>query len=136
MLAQAELCRISAAEQEAIEQLNMEIAQTTEQVLSINRLRAKGLIAPALYIEETNRLNRQVLDLRKKKKGFIHKNEFDSLLSNTKRLMQEIETTGAIADFDEEQFKRTVEKIYADTNTLTFRQINGLELEIHRDEVK
>lgn len=135
MLSQIEMIRTNSAERNLIGDINIQIAQTTEQVLSINRLKAKGLMEPAFYIEESNRLNEQVMKLRKQKKKFQQKNEFDKVIDQTKKLLKEFEITGAIADFDRKQFKRVVQKIYADSDTLTFKLINNLELDIRIEEV-
>lgn len=51
MLSQIEMIRTNSAEKNLIGDINIQIAQTTEQVLSINRLKAKGLIEPVSYIE-------------------------------------------------------------------------------------
>ncbi len=135
MLSQIEMIRTNSAEKNLIGDINIQIAQTTEQVLSINRLKAKGLIEPVSYIEESNRLNEQIIKLRKQKKKFQQKNEFDKVIDNTRKLLKEFEITGAIADFDREQFRRVVQKIYADSDVLTFRLINNLELDIRIEEV-
>lgn len=135
MLSQIEMIRTNSAEKNLIGDINIQIAQTTEQVLSINRLKAKGLIEPVSYIEESNRLNEQIIKIRKQKKKFQQKNEFDKVIDNTRKLLKEFEITGAIAEFDREQFRRVVQKIYADSNVLTFRLINNLELDIRIEEV-
>lgn len=88
-----------------------------------------------MRIEESNRLNEQIMKLRKQKKKFQQKNEFDKVIDNTRKLLKEFEITGAIADFDREQFRRVVQKIYADSDVLTFRLINNLELDIRIEEV-
>lgn len=135
MLSQIEMIRTNSAEKNLIGDINIQIAQTTEQVLSINRLKAKGLIEPVSYIEESNRLNEQIIKLRKQKKKFQQKNEFDKVIDNTRKLLKEFEITGAIADFDREQFRRVVQKIYADSDVLTFKLVNNLELDIRIEEV-
>lgn len=135
MLSQIEMIRTNSAEKNLIGDINIQIAQTTEQVLSINRLKAKGLIEPVSYIEESNRLNEQIIKLRKQKKKFQQKNEFDKVIEQTKKLLKEFKITGAIADFDREQFKSVVQKIYADSDVLTFRLVNNLELDIRIEEV-
>ena len=60
MLSQIEMIRTNSAEKTLIKDINIQIAQTTEQVLSINRLKAKGLIEPVSYIEESNRLDKKL----------------------------------------------------------------------------
>lgn len=135
MLSQIETIRTSSAEKNLIKDVNIQIAQTTEQVLSINRLKAKGLIEPVSYMEESNRLNEQIIKLRKQKKKFQQKNEFDKVIDNTRKLLKEFEITGAIAEFNKEQFRRVVQKIYADSDTLTFKFINNMELDIRIEKV-
>ena len=135
MLSQIETIRTSSTEKNLIKDVNIQIAQTTEQVLSINRLKAKGLLEPVSYMEEINRLNEQIIKLRKQKKKFQQKNEFDKVIDNTRKLLKEFEITGAIAEFNKEQFRRVVQKIYADSDTLTFKLINNMELDIRIEEV-
>ena len=96
---------------------------------------SSGLIEPVSYMEESNRLNEQIIKLRKQKKKFQQKNEFDKVIDNTRKLLKEFEITGAIAEFNKEQFRRVVQKIYADSDTLTFKLINNMELDIRIEEV-
>ena len=40
-------------------------------------------------MEEINRLNEQIIKLRKQKKKFQQKNEFDKVIDNTRKLLKE-----------------------------------------------
>jgi len=134
-LTQVEAMKINKAEQDRIADINMQIAQNTEQVLSLRRLKSQELIEPAFYIQELNRFDKQTMELRKKKNAILHNNRYDDIISKTRKIIREMESACAIGKFDAESFKNLVSRIEADNEIITFILINGMGLEVSKKEV-
>lgn len=134
-LSQVEAMKVNKAEQEKIADINIQIAQNAEQVLSLQRLKGQELIEPAFYIQELNRLDKSTMDLRKKKSVILHSNKYDDIISKTRKIIREMESACAISKFDTEGFKNLISRIEVENETITFILINGMGLEVRKKEV-
>lgn len=119
-----------------IDQINNEIAQTTEQILIYGRLNAGGNIESAIYMQKTAELNSQIAKLKKEKKYLTGNNECDQLIKNTTKVIGVLKTAGAMGEFNETVFKAIVSRVWVGTNNdIIYEMINGLRLRINNEEV-
>ena len=134
-ITQAESIKVNKAEKEQIEELNIKIAQITEQVLTLRNLNGKGAIDPAFYISELNRHDNEVMKLRAIKSEILHNSQYDDIISKTRLLASEMETEKALAEFSEDKFKKIISKIELDGKIIAFILVNGMEFTITKEEV-
>ena len=121
--------------EEQIEELNIKIAQITEQVLTLRNLNGKGAIDPAFYISELNRHDNEVMKLRAIKSEILHNSQYDDIISKTRMLASEMETEKALAEFNEDKFKKIISRIEIDGKIIAFILVNGMEFTITKEEV-
>ena len=117
-----------------VHNITEEIAKLTKQVLVIQKLQAQGYIEPASYHERLNEINSEILSLSKVKKTLTGKDECDTAIKNTTRIITLIDKKGAISSFDKTTFEALVEKIIAKKNMLTFKLINGMRITVNAEE--
>jgi len=118
-----------------IEEINNRIAQITEQILIIERLKASGCMESAIYMQKNRDLTSEIAELKKQKKYLSGNNECDNLTKLTTRIIKILETVEALGTFDEEIFKSIVRKVWNDQNVIIYEFINGMNLKISKDEV-
>jgi hypothetical protein len=110
-------------------ELNKEIAELTKQNLVLNRLRSKGYMDSALFMQKTNEVNQKIGLLRTKRRRLLERDEDDKMIADC-RLLIEIIEKGApcLSEFDEVLFHSIVDKIIVtEQDKLKFRMIGGLE---------
>lgn len=117
-----------------VHNITEEIAKLTKQVLVIQKLQAQGYIEPASYHERLNEINSEILSLSKVKKTLTGKDECDTAIKNTTKIITLIDKKGAISSFDKTTFEALVEKIIAKKNMLTFKLINGMRISVNAEE--
>lgn len=119
-----------------LEEIKNRIAQITEQVLIIKKLEAQGCMEPAISMQKSSELNKEISQLKQDKKFLTGKNECDKLIRQTTTLLRILETAGPIAEFDEGIFKAMVAKIWNNSDVeVTYELINGVKLRINKEEV-
>ena len=119
-----------------LEEIKNRIAQITEQVLIIKKLEAQGCMEPAISMQKSSELNKEISQLKQDKKFLTGKNECDKLIRQTTTLLRILETAGPIAEFDEGIFKAMVAKIWNNSDVeVTYELINGVKLKINKEEV-
>ena len=118
-----------------LEEIKNRIAQITEQVLIIKKLEAQGCMEPAIYMQKSTELNKEITQLKMEKKYLTGNNECDRLIKHTTSLLRILETAGPIAEFDEGMFKAMVAKIWNSEDEITYELINGTNLKIKKEEV-
>ena len=113
-----------------ISTLNKQIAELSEQNHVMNGLLSKGILDSALFISQTDELNRKIRSLKVAKARLLAEQESDSLLDKTEDLVEIIENSpDRISSMDVTLFHELVDKITAyDTQTVDFTLINGLVL--------
>ena len=132
---QVEAIKNNQYEKEQIAELNIQIARISEKTVLINQLKDKNLADPSFYIKELDECSREMVELKSKKDKLLHSNRYSKIIALTKEIIKDIEKTGAMSRFDKAMFKKHTEKIYAENGIITFRLINGMELEIEESEV-
>ena len=118
-----------------LEEIKNRIAQITEQVLIIKKLEAQGCMEPALYMQKSSELNKEITQLKTEKKYLTGNNECDMLIKHTNTLLRILETAGPIAEFDDGIFKAMVRKIWNSDDEIKYELINGTKLKINKEEV-
>ena len=113
-----------------ISALNKQIAELSEQNHVMNGLMTKGILDSALFISQTDELNRKLRTLKTAKAKLMEEQDGDGLLEKTEDLMEILEDgSGRVYGMDETLFRDMVAKITAhDTLTVEFTLINGLTL--------
>ena len=105
-----------------------EISTLTGQILEIERLNSRGYLEPALYHEKKSQLNSQIAELQMQRKQISGKDECSIAIKETEKICDCIQKHGSIDEFNERIFKKTVKKIIAKNNILTFELKNGMRL--------
>lgn len=111
-------------------EINKEIAELTEQNLILNRLRSKGYMDSAIFMERTNEINHKISNLRAMRRRLLEKDEDDQTITDIKNLIAIIEDGELILTaFDKLLFHSIVDKVIVESQErIKFRLIGGLEL--------
>lgn len=118
-----------------IEGINNRIAQITEQILIIEKLKATECMESAIYMQKSRELTSEITELKKQKKYLTGNNECDNIIKLTTRIIRILETAEAISDFDEGIFKAMIVKVWNAQNEIIYECINGLKLKVSKEEV-
>ena len=110
-------------------EIHKEIAKLKEQTHVLARLKTKGFLDNAKYLEQTAELNAKVNKLQSELKKITHLEDEDEMLSQIDMLIDYFEKTeNPITDFDESAFEFLIEKIIViSQNALEFHVIGGLK---------
>ena len=131
MLSQLErLQELQTRNNPEISTINNQIAALSEQNHVMNGLLSKGILDSALFISQTDELNRKIRALKVAKARILEEQESDGLLEKTEDLVEVLESgPDRISGMEEALFGEMVETIMAhDTLTVDFVLINGLVL--------
>ena len=109
--------------------LNTQIAQMTEQVHVLNRLRTKGILDTDTYFAKCNAVNANINELRGKRRAILQ-SEDDDTIDQLKELIRIIEQSpDEQGGFDTVIFEQIVEKIIVDSQErIRFRLLGEVEL--------
>lgn len=118
-----------------VEEINNKIAQITEQILIIEKLKATECMESAIYMQKNRELTSEIAELKKQKKYLTGNNECDNIIKLTTRIIRILEAAEAIADFDEDIFKAMIVKVWNAKNEIIYECINGLKLRVSKEEV-
>ena len=105
--------------------INLEIAELTEQNLTLNRLRSNEYIDSAIFMEKTSIINTKINKLRTQRRQMLDRD--DDMMEKTEELLDMVKNK-PMDTFDEYIFECMVGKILVDNNKIKFKLINGLEL--------
>ena len=131
MLSQLEkLQDIKTKNNPEISNINKQIAELLEQNQVINGLQSKGILDSALFISQTDEINKKIANLKNAKNQILQNDNQDDMIYSTKDLINILENEPiSINEFDGRLFDELVEKILAyDNKTIEFELINGLIL--------
>ncbi|MEG0049977.1 MAG: recombinase family protein, partial [Clostridia bacterium] len=114
----------------AINTINKQIADLSEQNHVMTGLLSKGILDSALFISQTDELNRKIRTLKQTKARLLAEQESDGVLEKTEDLVEIIENgPDRISGMEKTLFREMVEQITAhDACTVNFTLINGLVL--------
>lgn len=131
MLSQLEKLREARMrENPELSTINQQIAELSERNHVMNGLLTKGILDSALFIAQTDELNRKLRALKLAKANLLEEQTSDSLLEQIEDLVELIENgPDRIGGMEKTLFADIVEKITArDTQTVDFTLLGGLVL--------
>ena len=109
-------------------EIHKEIAKFKEQTHVLARLKTKGFLDNAKYLEQTSELNSKVSKLQSELKKITHLDDEDETLEQIEMLIDYFEKRDPISEFDESAFEFLVEKIVViSQNEMEFHVIGGLK---------
>ncbi|MFI3327096.1 MAG: recombinase family protein [Clostridia bacterium] len=113
-----------------LQEINSNIAELSRQNGVLTDLMNDGILDSAVFITQTDEINRQLKELKTDKKRLLEEIEDTSLIQKTELLMSIIETGPEVLyEIDKDIFDDTIEKIeISDGNTLEFILINGMRI--------
>ena len=110
-------------------EIHKEIAKLKEQTHVLARLKTKGFLDNAKFLEQTSELNAKVNKLQSELKKITHLDDEDETLDQIEMLIDYFKKQDdLITEFDESAFEFLVEKIVViNQNELEFHVIGGLK---------
>lgn len=118
-----------------ISEIDIEIAELSEQNSMYTRLREKDVMDEVSYREQSSALQRKLTGLRTRRMKIIKEDEEESCIEELRKLKQQLaEMPGAIIQYNYEIFKALIKRIVIDSSdVMTFELFCGLKL---REAVK
>jgi len=110
-------------------EIHKEIAKLKEQTHVLARLKTKGFLDDAKYLEQTSELNAKVNKLQSELKKISHLDDEDEVLDQIEMMINYFEKQeNSISEFDESAFEFLIEKIIViNQNELEFHVIGSLK---------
>lgn len=107
--------------------INKEIAELTKQSLVLNRLRTKGYMDSAIFMQKNNEINQQVDLLKRNRRRLLESDADDEMISDCKLLIELVEQKPpSLTQFDEALFQSIVNQIVVtEQDKLKFCLIGG-----------
>ena len=109
--------------------IHKEVAKLREQTHVLARLKTKGFLDNAKYLEQTTELTAKVNKLQSELKKLTRSDDEDETLEHFEMLIDYFEKTGEpISEFNESAFEFLIEKIVVvNQSELEFHMIGGLK---------
>jgi len=108
--------------------IHKEIAKLKEQVHVLSRLKTKGFLDNAKYLEQTAELNLKINKLQSELKKIMHDEE-EETVEQLEMLIGYFEKQSEITEFEKSAFEFLIEKIVVkNQNELEFYLYGGLKL--------
>ena len=107
-------------------EINEKISELVAQNHSLTRLQTKGCIDSAIFIERSNRNNQKIEELRRKLRQLQEPDNIDKTIENTRLLLDLLEESQPMVEFDPTIFKSLIQKIIVYPEKFCFYLINGL----------
>lgn len=116
----------------AITELDEELASLGEQNNIYNNLYVGKMIDEIIYLEKTDKIKGQMTELRNKRLMLINEDEDERCIDGLRQLKKVLaESPKYLTQMDESLFSRIVEIVYGEENgDLTFELKGGLELRV------
>jgi hypothetical protein len=113
-----------------IKECNNRINELTQQSQVLSRLRSKGYLDSALFIEKSNLISQELNEMKSKRNVFFNITVFELEIKLTEQFIDVLSTRDTfMEEFDENMFDLMVDKIIAKEQTeIIFKMVNGLEL--------
>ena len=107
--------------------INKEIAELTKQSLVLNRLRTKGYMDSAIFMQKNNEINQQLDLLKRGRRRLLESDADDEMISDCRLLIELMEQGVAyLTGFDEALFHSIVNQIVVtEQDKLKFCLIGG-----------
>ena len=113
-----------------ISDIDREIAHLTEQNLVLVRLKSKGYVDPALYLSQTDEIDRKLRDLRKLRRRVMEAAGEDQQIQATEQMLDYLaDSPERLDDLEEELFESLIDQLVIQpAEQLHIRLRNGLIL--------
>ena len=113
-----------------ISDIDKEIAHLTEQNLVLVRLKSKGYVDPALYLSQTDEIDRKLRDLRKLRRRVMEAAGEDQQIQATEQMLDYLaDSPERLDDLEEELFESLIDQLVIQpAEQLHIRLRNGLIL--------
>ena len=113
-----------------ISDVDKEIAHLTEQNLVLVRLKSKGYVDPALYLSQTDEIDRKLRDLRKLRRRVMEAAGEDQQIQATEQMLDYLaDSPERLDDLEEELFESLIDQLVIQpAEQLHIRLRNGLIL--------
>jgi len=107
--------------------INKEIAELTKQSLVLNRLRTKGYMDSAIFMQKNNEINQQLDLLKRNRRRLLESDTDDEMISDCRLLIALMEQGAPyLTNFDETLFQSIVNQIVVtEQDKLQFCLIGG-----------
>lgn len=112
--------------------VHQKISILVRQNHSLSRLQAKGCMDSAVFIEQSNRNHQAIEALRLELRRMQRLSPIDKCIANTKLILDLMDHSSPLLEFDSTAFKHMVENIIIDAKKFYFHLTNGLILEERR----
>lgn len=118
---------------DAIGEIDRQLALLSEQNSVYNELHISGMLDEVTYMEKTDRIKREISELRTRRSKLINEDENEQCIEKLRQLKRYLdERNNYLVQMDEGVFKEIVEKIYAEEDgALTFRLKCELEFKVY-----
>ena len=113
-----------------ISDIDKEIAHLTEQNLVLVRLKSKGYVDPALYLSQTDEIDRKLRDLRKLRRRVMEAAGEDQQIQATEQMLDYLtDSPEQLEEVDEELFESLIDRLTIQSaEQLNIQLRNGLIL--------
>ena len=109
--------------------VNEKISELVKQNHSLTRLQTKGCIDSAIFIEQSNRNNQKIEELRRELRQLQGPDQTSSLIYSTKLLLELLEEAQPMLEFEPSVFKSMIKQITVYPDKFCYHLINGLVLD-------
>lgn len=118
---------------DAIGEIDGQLAMLCEQNSVYSELHVSGMLDEVTYLEKTDRIKREMYELRSRRSKLINEDENEQCIEKLRQLKRYLdERESYLVQMDESVFKEIVERIYAEEDgALTFRLKCELELKVN-----
>ena len=130
LLNQLNELRDKALKNNKVADIEKQILDLSEQTLVLSRFRSKELLDPAIFMSQVNKIEKDISELRQKKRQQLELFDRDQDIITTQMLIDIIENGAPqITQFDESLFNDLVDHIkVGEKDEVIFHLSNGLEL--------
>lgn len=130
LLDQLHELRDKALKNNKVADIEKQILDLSEQTLVLSRLRSKELLDPAIFMSQVNKIEKDISELRQKKRQQLELFDRDQDIITTQMLLDIIENGAPqITQFDESLFNDLVDHIkVGEKDEIIFHLSNGLEV--------
>ena len=113
-----------------IHDIDIELAQLTEQNLVLTRLKSKGYIDPALYLSQMTELDGKVRELRKLRRKVMERSGGDQQIQQTEAMLEYLDDAPEwLEEITPELFEVLVDRLFLTADgKIKIRLLNGLEV--------
>lgn len=115
----------------AISEIDIEIASLSEQNATYSKLYANQIINETIYFEKTDKIKRQITELRSRRLKLLNEDEDERCIEGIRELKRILDDNDYQQEMNFKLFEQIVEKVFAEQDgSLTFKLKCELELNV------